>query len=497
MKKPWFVALGVWALLAVFYLAQGELVRVHFPLDDAWIHQVYARSFSSGDWFAFNPGQQETGATSPLWAIVTAPTHWFEGAGIDVVVVAIKLLGLAFVAIALVQLQRALSTITTAGVAGAAVALIALEPRMMFSALSGMETTLLLALVAGSLAAYLHGRLKLSGFLIALAPTCRPEAALLLLAWGIGVLVLPKEQRLRGRQLLWLPLTGVPLFAWGLYCQAVTGHWLPNTFYAKAKSPPLGEALGHLVEILVQRGIAATIAFWVGLVAFIAVCILKRSRAHVVLVLALVGLPALYGLGVVLSRPVDPTGYYWTRWLDPAVLLLTCASCAGLAIALAEAIQRVREKRWTERGWLAAGGAAALGCALGLPVLARDTIDLRLKLATDAYVIETNNESVGRWIADNTPPNAVIGLQDAGAIHYFGNRVSIDILGLNSHAMLFRQIKLADFTRQIDWFVGYPDLVRKAKLPLEPVVSFSVPYELYTICPCPTQVEMVIYEKTR
>ena len=39
--------------------------------------------------------------------------------------------------------------------------------------------------------------------------------------------------------------------------------------------------------------------------------------------------PILYVAGVVLSRSIFLSGYYWTRWIDPGALLLSAASCAG------------------------------------------------------------------------------------------------------------------------------------------------------------------------
>ena len=64
-----------------------------FPLDNAWIHRVYSRSFAQGHGFAYNKGTQEAGCTSPLWVIATAPAHWAEPFGADKVVLLVKLLG--------------------------------------------------------------------------------------------------------------------------------------------------------------------------------------------------------------------------------------------------------------------------------------------------------------------------------------------------------------------------------------------------------------------
>ncbi len=37
-----------------------------FPLDDGWIHMVYARNFAENAQFWYNPGIPESGLTSPL-----------------------------------------------------------------------------------------------------------------------------------------------------------------------------------------------------------------------------------------------------------------------------------------------------------------------------------------------------------------------------------------------------------------------------------------------
>src|SRR5882724_7278458 len=86
-------AILYFATLLVFVL-WSPASRGQFPLDDAWIHRVYARSFAWGHGFAYNDGVQEAGCTSPLWAVISAPAHWLEPAlGTAGVVWAVKLLG--------------------------------------------------------------------------------------------------------------------------------------------------------------------------------------------------------------------------------------------------------------------------------------------------------------------------------------------------------------------------------------------------------------------
>jgi hypothetical protein len=54
--------------VGVYILTSAGMGRVGFPLDDAWIHQTYARNLGlRGEW-AFIPGQPSAGSTAPLWS---------------------------------------------------------------------------------------------------------------------------------------------------------------------------------------------------------------------------------------------------------------------------------------------------------------------------------------------------------------------------------------------------------------------------------------------
>src|SRR3989304_6356112 len=48
---------------------------VGFPLDDAWIHQTYARNLADlGEW-SFIPGVPSAGSTSPMWTVILTLFH--------------------------------------------------------------------------------------------------------------------------------------------------------------------------------------------------------------------------------------------------------------------------------------------------------------------------------------------------------------------------------------------------------------------------------------
>ena len=76
----------IWLILALITVASvgGYLItsaityRIGFPLDDAWIHQTYARNLAlRGEW-AFTPGKSSGGSTSPLWSALLAVGFWLK-----------------------------------------------------------------------------------------------------------------------------------------------------------------------------------------------------------------------------------------------------------------------------------------------------------------------------------------------------------------------------------------------------------------------------------
>ena len=68
-------------LSACLYLALSSTGGgIGFPLDDAWIHQTYARNLARlGEW-SFLPHQPSAGSTSPCWTATLALGYWL---GID------------------------------------------------------------------------------------------------------------------------------------------------------------------------------------------------------------------------------------------------------------------------------------------------------------------------------------------------------------------------------------------------------------------------------
>ena len=68
---------GGWIIVLASLLSVGGYIAwsysqgtVGFPLDDAWIHQTYARNLAQTGQLAYLPGQPSAGSTSPAWSFL-------------------------------------------------------------------------------------------------------------------------------------------------------------------------------------------------------------------------------------------------------------------------------------------------------------------------------------------------------------------------------------------------------------------------------------------
>ncbi|MEK6845662.1 MAG: hypothetical protein AABY26_02795, partial [Nanoarchaeota archaeon] len=73
------VLLAINLLSAVFFLTDASSgtnsAWTDYPLDDTWIHLVYARNLAEHGGMYYNEGEWEAGTTSPLFVLLIA-TFW-------------------------------------------------------------------------------------------------------------------------------------------------------------------------------------------------------------------------------------------------------------------------------------------------------------------------------------------------------------------------------------------------------------------------------------
>jgi hypothetical protein len=324
--------------------------------------------------------------------------------------------------------------------------------------------------------------------------------------WLFGIAILERAERPPLARFGWMVLTLVPLGMWVTFCFAVNGHPLPNTFYVKSRSFWLGwRDLLAASTIFIHYGQAA---FFVipGLVA--AVMLRKPRSGHYPLpgsMFILLGVgPLLYTVAVAGSRTIAPYGYYWERWIDPAALVFTAGLCMSVCAVLVPGVAAVRRA-----GKLGLSGLSRLqartvtGSLVATAILATTAPSLwfsleesRNRLSSDSRAIRLINVHAGQWIAANTPKEARVGVNDAGAIRYFGRRWTEDLVGLNSAAVaLGRRVGPDD----VDWLAVFPTWFRRNSLlrGFDSRAIFEIPEGQYTICPCPGQNHLDVMERRR
>jgi hypothetical protein len=160
-----------------------------FPLDDAWIHQTYARNLVRYGQFAYVPGQPSAGSTAPLWTLLLSVGYFLQ---LDFKIWA-YCLGFVFQTLTAWAAYRLASRLwpQQRRVALFAGLFCALEWHLVWAAFSGMETILFILFALLLMERYLAHASQISiGLLGGLLTVTRPEGLVL-----CGLIVLDALRR--------------------------------------------------------------------------------------------------------------------------------------------------------------------------------------------------------------------------------------------------------------------------------------------------------------
>jgi hypothetical protein len=134
-----------------------------------------------------------------------------------------------------------------------------------------------------------------------------------------------------------------------------------------------------------------------------------------------------------------------------------------------------------------------------IPSLYSSTKNRRDRLISDSRAINIINVQTGKWVNHNTPINITIGVNDAGAIRYFGKRKTIDLMGLNNSDIAFGNLSFSNALETSDWLAIFPSWFEQREFEIlstfKTVKAFSIPLKEYTICNCPGQTTKLILKK--
>lgn len=441
------------------YLLASLLVHgIGFPLDDAWIHQTYARNLAQfGEW-AFLPGQPSAGSTSPLWSVLLAIGHYLN-VGPFIWTFCLGWFILSALAFAAVKGSTRFFPALERKAFWIGVFLI-FEWHLVWAACSGMETLLFSLLILMSLS--VMARTPLNGFglgiIIGLSTWVRPDGITLVGPALLCIFLIERDWGTRIKSALFLTLGFLALFLPYLsFNKVLSGSVWPNTFFAKQAEYtehlqfPLWERVAAQFQIPVVGAGGLLIP---GFVMINIQAVRRRNWVGVAGSLWFLGYLILYALRL-------PVTYQHGRYVIPALPIYFIWSLAGFGywvqLDSPQFWRRVIGKAWL----LSISLVWVVFWFLGARAYGRDVA-----------VINTEMVAISRWLAENSEPEALVAAHDIGALGYFGERAMLDLAGLVSPEVIpfiRDEKKLEKFIDEVgaDYLVTfpgwYPHLVQRGK----------------------------------
>lgn len=459
MTEKRILPLGVLSLCSIaVYLAASVLIYgMGFPLDDAWIHQTYARNLAHKGQWTFLGEASSGGSTGPLWGVLLAPFHFI---GLGPLFGAYFLGFLCLWGIAYLGCRIAQVFLIDQPNKGFFVGvLLIFEWHLVWAGASGMETLLFTMLVLWVCTLLVEGRGRwfLQGLVTGAAVWVRPGGITLLgpiffvlvLSAGLKKWLQPGIRVISGLTTMLAPYV--------LFHHWISGEFLPNTFYAKQAEYAAVRSLPFLrrfADLGLQPLVGVGVVLLPGLLIFVYQQLKRRAWEAIA--------PLIWGLGYVMIYAWRlPVSYQHGRYVMPVIPLLIIWGFSGMG----DWIQRQQERpeRWViTRGWMAV--LVIIGVIFwgyGARVY-----------GTDVAVIETEMVRIAKWVDENTRADDVIAAHDIGALGYFTQRELVDIAGLVSPDVIpfvrdeGRLAKYLD-SQSVDYLIAfpfwYPDLVQRAE----------------------------------
>lgn len=437
--KKWGALLGLLLVLQAASLALylGRAGQPGFPLDDAWIHQTYARNLGLHGVMAFSPGIPSTGSTSFLWTLLLAAGYFLKLPFYAWTYFLGGLFGVATAFLAALLNQDYFDNFRNSVIIAV---LCMAEWHLAWAGVSGMETglftcltLLFFLLLKRGVSPYLLG--GLAGIVVLV----RPEGILLALVYGLHLLLTRrrdvKRMLLDGAAFLLLFL--IVMSPWILFNLSYSGRPFPNTISAKFMQygyPPSVERTLHY--------------FWDVLIYFLngPLLLLAPGAGYAIYsAIRIKNLPLLYGplwsLSLIgLYAVALPVIYDQGRYLMPIIPFIIVYGVEGLDRILHLLSPRstvLRAAVWT----------LLFGMMFVLWVNGASDFSYRVRLFDAVHI------SAARWINDHAAEDAVLATHDIGIIGYETERQIVDLAGLVTTEivpLMDDPAKMAEYLRERD-----------------------------------------------
>lgn len=374
------------------------------PLDDVFIHCRYAQNLLAGKGFAFNPGEQVSADTSPLWVLLIALGGLFTS-HLELVAIFLSMLCYLIIGPGVYRIARDLLDCEEQWAILAGV-LAVLSSRLIWSSMSGMETALaaLLALLIAEEHArgVQRGHLRIrEGVLYGLGFLARPELALLaalcIIHW-VSVSSKKKCDITNAGYAAMCALTIVlPFIAFNLLTR---GKLVPHSTFVQGHLAAEPGYLVFAIKIIAMHNLLLFVGIFASALFF-------RKREW------------LPGLAFVLLLPIlqaffAPQYRHHGRYLFPILPLLILFGVTGMRRRFGDIHQSFK-------------------LAIVVFTVLLSAADAIRWIALESLAVRNINDqqlAVARWVRSHVPDTAKLAVHDVGAVAYLADRSVIDLTGL-------------------------------------------------------------------
>lgn len=437
-------SLFIWALCCVLagivFLAYagvslaGGRGQFLMPLDDVYIHFQYARQLATGEPYVYNPGLPPTsGATSFLYPYLLAAGYLlgFQELSLGVWALGLSALALAGSTWLVYRLSRCYAPYWIAVLLAV---LFALSGPVSWHFMSGMETGLMIFLVLLTLHAFVSEYDALCMGAAAGMALMRPEGGALALLAAVALYIrsyapVPFLHRTSNAERVSLGWLLLPLLA--MIVQPIVNFTLTGSMVASGNQSKsvfgmvpafhdviIGRIISNFARTWVEfiSGFSARegwyVPFIVTLLSLIGLIFLLRAHSRRLTGLLVIGWLVV---GTMAVATLDTAFWHFKRYQMPMMALFFPLAAWGLA---AWPLRPPRSRL------VLAGLAAALVLLTALPFLSHYLLNVNYVYAQPLQM--------ARWLAANTPSDAVVAVHDTGMMRYGGGRTTIDMVGLTT-----------------------------------------------------------------
>ncbi len=449
ITKPHFLI-----LLAMVIALCHQAVFMSWTCDDAFISYRYAENLCHGKGLVFNPGEQVEGFSNFSWVALLA---FFNIFGLSPLWTS-KILSLM---LSLLLIGFVYKTARASGVGGGGallgVFLVSTATSLAYFSMSGLETVLQAFLLL--FAVYLNKKIMASAsqktllFLYAVvlwAAITRPEGILFLLitvVYHTGREIRQKKSKTINAIFI-MPFVFLSLYAGFILLRYLYyGDLFPNTYYAK----PLGtfvEAGYNAFFVNFSSGLISGAFLLIPLALFIVNRrFLYENFFSLLFCLAQVLFMSYTGDWMAFGRFFFP--------IFPLVVILNLTFLSSVRISLLKQKTKFLAPLGAFALWLVFAGLNSWQTSRAID-------------ANDNYPFFVMNSTrlteLGRWLAENVPPDTTIALRRQGAVPYYSQMRSLDFLGLTDRTIariVSEEKDLTEESRKIARHVIHqkPDLI--------------------------------------